>query len=217
MGNGLIVILALILLTTLLYLEKRGNRKGLLPTKTVLSMLFVVAALLQPHPLLVYYRFLLLGLLFCLVGDVFLALPQEKMFLAGLISFLLGHVCYVGGFFYVSTPSGWTLTGTLATAVISGGIYLWLKPHLGAMKFPVFFYVVVITVMLSGAWAVLGDSGLTRSGRIMVFTGALSFYFSDIFVARDRFLKNQFLNQLIGLPMYYSGQFLLAFSVGLLS
>jgi uncharacterized membrane protein YhhN len=70
--------------------------------------------------------------------------------------------------------------------------------------------------MLSGAWSVLGDSNLTRPGRIMVFAGALSFYFSDVFVARDRFLKEEFLNRLMGLPMYYTGQFLLAFSVGLL-
>jgi len=63
---------------------------------------------------------------------------------------------------------------------------------------------------------VLGDSHLTLSGRIMVFAGALSFYFSDVFVARDRFLDKEFLNRLIGLPMYYTGQFLLAFSVGVL-
>lgn len=50
----------------------------------------------------------------------------------------------------------------------------------------------------------------------MVFGGALLFYLSDIFVARDRFLKTSFLNRLVGLPIYYAGQFLLAFSVGLL-
>jgi hypothetical protein len=50
----------------------------------------------------------------------------------------------------------------------------------------------------------------------MAFLGAVSFYFSDVFVARDRFLKKEFLNRLTGLPMYYAGQFFLAFSVGLL-
>jgi hypothetical protein len=51
---------------------------------------------------------------------------------------------------------------------------------------------------------------------VIVFAGAVSFYFFDVFVARDRFLKSEFLNRLIGLPLYYFGQFLLAFSVGLL-
>ncbi|TFG38533.1 MAG: hypothetical protein E4H39_00070 [Syntrophobacterales bacterium] len=50
----------------------------------------------------------------------------------------------------------------------------------------------------------------------MIFVGALCFYFSDIFVARDRFFRKEFLNRLIGLPLYYLGQFLLAFSVGLI-
>jgi hypothetical protein len=36
-----------------------------------------------------------------------------------------------------------------------------------------------------------------------------------IFVARDKFIANEFLNSLLGLPLYYCGQFLLAFSVGL--
>jgi hypothetical protein len=49
----------------------------------------------------------------------------------------------------------------------------------------------------------------------MVFSGALLFYLSDLFVARDRFIKNESLNRFVGLPMYYGGQFLLAFSVGL--
>jgi uncharacterized membrane protein YhhN len=50
----------------------------------------------------------------------------------------------------------------------------------------------------------------------MAFTGAVAFYFSDVFVARDRFMKKEFLNRLVGLPMYYAGQFLIAFSVGFL-
>jgi uncharacterized membrane protein YhhN len=70
--------------------------------------------------------------------------------------------------------------------------------------------------MLSGAWSVFVDSGLTTSGRIMVVGGALLFYISDLFVARDRFIKKEFLNRLIGLPLYYAGQFILAFSVRVL-
>jgi uncharacterized membrane protein YhhN len=84
------------------------------------------------------------------------------------------------------------------------------------MHLPVLFYVIVITVMVVGAWSIIGDSQLALTGRVIVFAGAVSFYFSDVFVARDRFLKPEFLNRLIGLPLYYFGQFLLAFSVGLL-
>ena len=62
-----------------------------------------------------------------------------------------------------------------------------------------------------------GAGGLKPAGRMAAFGGALAFYISDIFVARQRFLKAEFVNRLIGLPLYYSGQFMLAFSIGLLS
>lgn len=84
------------------------------------------------------------------------------------------------------------------------------------MKVPVLIYTVVISVMLAGAWSLLCDIQLSVAGRITAFAGAFAFYLSDIFVARDRFLKRDFLNRLAGLPLYYTGQFLIAFSVGLL-
>ena len=216
MPNVLIIILAAIFLFGVLFFEKRENRRGLLPAKTVLSLLFILAVLVQPHPIPSYFYLLLAGLIVCMGGDVFLALPQGKMFLFGLVSFLLGHLCYILAFFSVAETSTWTWIGLLTVFVMSAWIYSWLRPHLGSMNIPVLVYVIIISIMVSGAWTVLGDLDLTRSGRIMVFIGALSFYFSDVFVARDRFIGQQFLNRLLGLPLYYAGQFLLAFSVGLL-
>ncbi|MFC1516607.1 lysoplasmalogenase [Thermodesulfobacteriota bacterium] len=212
----LIVVPAAILLTGLLYFEKRGNLKGNLPTKTLLSSLFIVVILIQPHLIYRYYQFLLAGLIFCLAGDVCLAVPGNKWFLAGLVSFLLGHLFYIFAFFYVAAPGLWSAAGATIFFFISTGIYFHLKPHLGSMNIPVLFYVVVITVMLSVAWSVLVDSGFALPGRVMVFSGALLFYVSDLFVARNRFLKKEFFNRLMGLPLYYSGQFILAFSVGVL-
>jgi hypothetical protein len=51
-------------------------------------------------------------------------------------------------------------------------------------------------------------------GRTLIIAGALCFYVSDIFIARHRFIKEEYLNRLLGLPLYYTGQFILAFSVG---
>ncbi len=216
MINILIIIAAVILMPVLLYFEHKDNWKGVLPPKITLSLLFIVAALVQPHPIFRYFEFILVGLVFCLAGDIFLALPRKKMFLLGLVSFLLGHIFYVLGFFYVAQTSPWTWIGSLIFLVISSWVYVRLRPHLESMRVPVLIYVMVITLMLSGAWSVMGDIYLTGAGRIMIFGGAVSFYFSDIFVARDRFLDKKFLNRLFGLPMYYAGQFLIAFSVGYL-
>jgi uncharacterized membrane protein YhhN len=209
-----IIVLAAILLLWLLFLEKRENRKAMVPTKALLSALFVIAAFTQAHPLAGYFRFLVAGLILCLWGDICLALPQKKLFLLGLVFFLLGQVSYVLAFFSAADVSMWTWAGSLMVMAISSLIYCWLRPHLGTMTFPVLLYVILISVMIAGAWTVLGDSRFTQSGRIMIFIGGLAFYFSDIFVARDRFIKREFPNRLIGLPLYFAGQFLLAFSVG---
>jgi YhhN family len=41
------------------------------------------------------------------------------------------------------------------------------------------------------------------------------FYLSDVTVALDRFVTGRrFVNRAIGLPLYYGGQFLLAYSIG---
>lgn len=214
MINILIIFLAVVLLAGLLFFEKNSNRKGKLPTKTILSCLFILTALVQSHPNPQFYHVLLIALLFCLGGDIFLALPQDRMFLLGLVSFLLGHVAYVICFFYLADLSHWTWIGGGIGLAAATRVFFWLRPHLGSMLIPVIAYIVVITLMVVGAWTVLGDSGVKLPGRLLIFMGALSFYISDLFVARDRFLKTEFKNRLFGLPLYYFGQFLLAFSVG---
>ena len=215
--NFLIVVCAAGLLAGLLYCEKTQHLKARLAVKTILSSLFILSAVIQPHPIVSYYRFVLFGLIFCLGGDVFLALPPEKMFRFGLVSFLLGHLFYVTAFLYLAGANFWTLIGLALSVPVSGGVYFWLQPHLGSMKIPVICYIIVITAMVVGAWTVLGAAELGLCGRMLVFSGALGFYISDIFVARQRFLKTEFFNRLVGLPLYYGGQFLLAFSVGWLS
>jgi uncharacterized membrane protein YhhN len=212
----LIMVIAPVLLGLLLYFEKGENRRGMVPTKATLSLLFIVTALVQPHPIHSYFLFVLTALIFCLGGDVCLALPQEKAFLLGLISFLLGHVFYIVAFVQVASFSGWVWLGLPATLAVSSGVYFWLRPHLGQMHVPVVAYVIVITAMVCMAWGLLGNRSLGTAGRSVAMMGALSFYFSDVFVARDRFIKRSFVNRLVGLPTYYAGQFLLAFSVGLL-
>jgi uncharacterized membrane protein YhhN len=208
--------LAAILLLVLLFYEKREAKKPRLVTKTILSCLFVLAALLQVSSVPAYTSYVIIGLLLCLAGDVCLALPGEKAFQAGLVAFLFGHVFYVIGFTYLIPASNWHLPGALPVWGFSLFIFLWLRPHLKAMLVPVVVYILVITVMTSGAWAVFSGSSFSTGGRGSILLGALLFYVSDIFVARNQFIKGEFINRLIGLPLYYAGQFLLAFSIGLL-
>jgi len=216
MMNGLIIIFGIILLFGVLYFEKKKNRIPHLITKTTLSLLFVTTALLQSYSVPAYYHYLLVGLIFCLVGDVCLALPQRKAFMGGLVAFLIGHVLYIFSFSSLIPISHWFSPGLFIIVGISALIFFWLHPHLKSMLIPVLIYILVITLMASGAWAVFGKSSFQISGRALILAGALCFYVSDVFVARHRFIKEEYRNRLLGLPLYYAGQFMLAFSVGLL-
>jgi len=216
MMNAIIIVFGFILLVGLLYYEKKEDRKPLLIVKSILSLLFVITGLLQLHPVPAYYHYLFVGLIFCLIGDVCLALPQKKAFMVGLVAFLVGHVLYIFSFSSLTQIYYWISAWLFIIFCMSALIFLWLRPHLKSMLIPVLLYILVITVMASGAWAVFWKSSFQISGRVFILLGSLCFYFSDVFVARNKFIKEEYRNRLLGLPLYYTGQFLLAFSVGLL-
>ncbi len=215
MLNTGIIVAGAVLLVGLLIAEKKESLKGKLMTKPLASLGFIMLAMVQSHPVPIYYYWILAGLVFCLGGDVFLALPQKPMFLVGLISFLLGHVLYVFGFLALVSISAWIQVETLIIICISTAVFIWLKPHLGSMLVPVVVYVIVISLMLIGAMAVFNSSTIAPGGRNLVMVGAVLFYLSDLSVARNRFVKKEYVNRLVGLPLYYTGQYLLALSVNL--
>jgi len=208
------ILLGIVLLASLLWAESTRSPSTILIFKTPLSALFVLAAFAQIHLNPSYYRLIFGGLILGLVGDVCLALPGLTAFRCGLAAFLVGHVLYILAFWKVSRSADWFYSGNLLVVVVSGIVFVWLLPRLGGMLIPVLLYIVVISAMVVGAWAVLRNPAMGRAAAWLILVGALSFYVSDIFVARDRFVANEFTNRLLGLPLYYVGQFCLAFSVG---
>lgn len=206
---------ALVLLLILLYGEKRESTTWKLASKPLLSALFIVTALLQLDSLPLAW-WILGGLAFSWLGDVCLVFSQRKMFLFGLVAFLLGHVSYAVGFYMFGSLELRSLAGLAAMLVLAVVIFLWLRPHLGRMTGPVIAYILVISVMVGGAVAMFLAPQWAAAGRRAVLAGAMLFFTSDIFVARNKFVADSFINRLVGLPLYYSGQFLLALSIGLL-
>lgn len=213
--NTFLAVIGACLLAVLLLAEKQKRTGLILCFKTPLSALFVGAAFIQPHPVSSYYQFVLAGLVCGLIGDVCLALKGKRAFRAGLVVFLIGHLLYVAAFVSLTRLSDWGTPGHLIIGAVSLGVFLRLRPRLGSMLIPVAFYVVVISIMVAAAWVAFLNPGLSRCGALTLFLGAILFYLSDVFVARERFLESEFVNRLFGLPLYYCGQFLIAFSVGL--
>jgi uncharacterized membrane protein YhhN len=149
-----------------------------------------------------FERGILAGLLLSAAGDALLLSARRSAFLAGLVAFLLAHVAYAFAFSLVARPSAWS---ALAVFAVTAAALRWLWPALGDMRIPVVAYCAAIAVML---WLALG----VERGEVRL--GALLFYASDLTVARDRFVRPGFANRLVGLPLYYAGQLLLALAVG---
>ncbi|MBN2439607.1 MAG: lysoplasmalogenase [Deltaproteobacteria bacterium] len=214
MTDVLILAAAAPLLAGLLFFEKRNSTRGLLLTKPFLSALFVVTALAGPHADPGYFRWILVGLLLCLAGDVFLIFFFSRIsFLAGLVSFLAGHIFYAIAFFSLAGPGTANGIAIVFIVTISGGVFAWLRPHLGKMLVPVIAYIAIITVMVIGAVSLMENGNRAFSGRVLALAGAILFYLSDIFVARQRFATRNWFNRAVGLPLYFAAQFLIAFSI----
>jgi uncharacterized membrane protein YhhN len=209
---GIILGLAAALLVGLVYAEKTREPGWILMFKTPLSLLFIFAWTLQPaqHP--AFSRLILIALSFCLGGDILLGFGTKRTFLGGLVCFLLGHVMYAAAFFMVAEIIPFMAVGMIVFMISAAIIWRWLEPYAGDMKIPVLAYIVVISVMMCGAFGISGQRAIPVYARGCVFAGAILFYISDIFVARQRFVVGAQVNRVIGLPLYYAAQFLLAFS-----
>jgi uncharacterized membrane protein YhhN len=212
MTIGLILALAGALLVGLVQAEKTGSPKRILLFKTPLSLLFIVAWTIEPAQHSSFGPLVLVALVFCLGGDVLLAFGSPKTFLFGLVSFLLGHIMYAVAFFTVGDIGPSMAAGTILLMASAVFTWRWLEPHLDDMTVPVLAYIVVISIMVCGAFGMVGDPTLPSAARACVFAGAILFYLSDLFVARQRFVVDAHVNRLVGLPLYYAAQFLLAFS-----
>jgi len=149
-----------------------------------------------------FARWVFVALVLSAAGDVALLSEAKRFFLAGLGSFLAAHVAYCVAFAPGSAPSAWA---AVALLLAGAGVVRWLWPGLGSMRIPVLAYCAVITVML---WLALGTE------RSEVRLGAALFYLSDLAVARQKFVAADVRNRLVGLPIYYAAQYLLAWAAG---
>lgn len=153
----------------------------------------------------VYGCVILGGLVLSWWGDLFLVSRGKIIFMMGLIAFFLAHVCYCTAFAFYGIGKI-DLIVALAVMLIPAIIVVrWLHSYLGKMKIPVYAYIVVISIMTA-----LSISAAYTKGGLLIPLGAVIFYCSDIFVARDRFVAPGKINAYIGLPLYYAGQILLA-------
>lgn len=191
----------------LLAAEQRGSRAGLWLTKPVASLAFLWVALAAGALGSTYGRWVLVGLVLCLAGDLLL-IPQERKaaFRAGVFAFLAGHVAFSVAFLGRPLDPLGLAVAAVVLALALAAVLRWLSPSVTAdMVLPVRAYMLVIGIMSALACGVTAAGGPWQ-----VAVGALAFTASDVSVARDRFVRHEFVNRAWGLPLYYAAQLLIA-------
>lgn len=132
-----------------------------------------------------YRRWISLGLIFSLVGDVLLALPGD-LFVYGLGAFLLAHLAYLKA--YLSDCRRLALLPLLIALGVGAALLgILLANGLGPLTVPVIIYGVVISAMLWRALARLGTD-VPRRSALLAAAGAVAFVFSDSVIGINRFV-----------------------------
>jgi uncharacterized membrane protein YhhN len=148
------------------------------------------------------------ALVLSLAGDVFLML-DEKLFVFGLGSFLLGHVAYIVGFWVsgeIGGPAATLGVGLVIGLLLTVGrsVFRGVRAAQPDMTVPVVAYMGVISVMVVSA---------IGTANPWAIVGSLLFYASDALIAWNRFIEEQPWGRLAIIVTYHLGQIGLVLSL----
>lgn len=191
---------------------------------------YVFKSLLMPL-LILYYIFsissfmfsnwlIILALVGGFFGDFFLVLENdEKWFLFGMASFLIGHIFYIISFL----TSIWnyllieislilsliTVVLLIPSLLIIGTTFPKFYKNLKEFKIPVYLYIAIIFIMHLCASLRILKFGFLNLGFLLTWLGSILFIFSDSLIALDTFnreKKIKFINIII-MASYIIAQF----------
>ena len=141
-------------------------------------------------------------------GDVLL---QANLFIPGLVSFLLAHICYI--MYFIKTgknKKGFLQTKPLIILPVMLYIVLLLVllfPYLQQLKIPVILYSITIGVML--LMALNSRHQINYKASAYFITGALLFVLSDSLLAVNLFVMQQWVLSLGVMATYATAQYLI--------
>lgn len=157
--------------------------------------------------------FVIMGLLFSLMGDFLLMLKEPDFFLLGMLAFMCTHICN-GRYFYIrmgkklpSLKKMFPVAGGLV--LIAGSIFLFLLPALHDYTIPVLVYMLLITGMAILAAATKQVKSLHAIATVWFIPGALLFVFSDGLLAVNLFLLHHSFLDIPVMISYAAAQYFL--------
>ena len=217
------------ILATAVFLVLRVKRGGIaaLYAKAVASLCFIataIAATNENRLFLDFGSFMTFGLVFGLLGDVWLDLKwiylqdKDSYLYSGFIFFLLGHVCFVTAVFKVRpyTPSSLIVAFAAALVIAFVAILMEkpLKMHYGKFKWIVFLYSFMLALTMTMAMTLAVITGFDKMWTVMS-VGGLLFLLSDLVLSGMYFGegKNTSFNIVLNHTLYYAAQFIMAATI----
>lgn len=187
--------------------------------KTISSLCFLICAFLsyKKSPISKKYSFIIMiGLLFGLIGDVFLAPPYtETRFSIGASAFAVGHILFAIAFLTLVSIK---LKDFILSSILSGSFIYFITHNssfeLGERLPVACIYSVIISFMF------IKSLGIFKFRKINIFfcyftiLGAFLFLISDLVLTFKLFIPNP--NpcfDAINLILYYTGQGIIALSL----
>lgn len=162
-------------------------------------------------------KLFLVGLLFSLVGDIFLMFTEvaELYFMLGLGAFLIAQANYAMAFLVDARGKENLLKSKpwLSLPFFAyGGYFVWmLYPNLGALIIPVVAYALVLVLM--GITAVNRIPSVAPRSASLVLVGALLFIASDSILAYAKFVEPFSYNRILVMTTYGVAQFALVWGM----
>ncbi len=200
--------------------------------KSLTSALFIAVGVYgawrsAAAPRAILCPFVVLGLVFGLMGDIWLDLKyvfpeKDELFTyAGFCVFGIGHILFIAGMLLAYYPAGrplWVLVPLGLAVLMSIGNAVLEKPMklcFGKLKGTVIAYGVLLftTVMLSGALALY--CGWRERPLNLIFAGGVLFALSDLILSGTYFGtgKDRPVDIILNYLTYYPAQFLIASSL----
>ncbi len=166
---------------------------------TLVALIGVAATLDPVDPTI--RTVMVVGLALSLTGDVFLLL-DERWFVAGLGSFLVGHIAYVVALQLAPTSSAWFAVGLAVVVASVALVGRRIVAAVGAgdqrgLVVPVVAYLVVISAMVVSAFG---------TASVWAVLGAGLFYASDATLAWNRFVAPRRFGPVAVMVTYHLGQ-----------
>lgn len=192
-----------------LFGEWRKQRVLIWVGKPLASTGFVLAAATRHAHETGYGTAILIALLLSFAGDILLIPKSQRVFKVGILTFLAGHLAFCVAFIIRGLSLPWALGAGLPLLAAGIPIGRWIVTRAPArLRGAVAVYIGVLSVMVTLAVASHG-----RHPDLVLPLAAVAFYFSDLSVALNRFVRPALSHRLWGLPLYFGAQLLFAWTV----